>query len=160
MKTYSENGSSSNPTTIHQLVKLISTNALPSALRNNSFIVNEVPLSFQILTDENILATVLSRLLYSLINHSENGCIRITANEYDDVIFIHLKNTRFNNNEAIDSDLQHAQSYAKKMNGNVGLSRTAEKVNGIVFSFPNLHFSKKFGSNGLQNKSETISNQL
>jgi len=141
MNTVSEQGSPSSPKTIFQLVKLLAANALPSASRSNSFIVNEVPSSIQIIADENIMATVLSRLLYSLVNHSENSCIRITANEYDDIVFVHLKSTRSINNDAIDNDLQSAQSYAKKMNGNIGLNKDEAKVTGIVFSFPNMHFN-------------------
>ena len=158
MKTLSEQGLPPNPKTIHQLVKLIIANALPSALRNSSFIVNEVPEQFLVIADENILATVLSRLLYSLVNHSESSCIRLTAKEYDDIIFVQMKSTRGFDNEAIDSDLQQAQSYAKKMNGNIGLSRDEEKVTGIVFSFPNLHFSKSQEHPESQNKTETIPN--
>ena len=159
MKTLSEPATASSPVTIHQLVKLIATNALPSAARNSSFIVNEVPETFIIIADENILATVLSRLLYSLVNQAENSCIRVTANEYDDIIFVYMKSTRGINNHAIDNDLQQAQSYAKKMNGNVGLSRNEEKVTGIVFSFPNMDFNKSSKNPGSQNKTETISTE-
>ncbi len=158
MKNQSEYGVMPAPKTLHQLVKLLAANARPSALRTNSFIVNEVPNELMIITDENILATVLSRLLYSFVNHSENSCIRITANEYEDIIFVHMKSTRGFNNEAIDSDLQQAQSYAKKMNGNIGLSRDDNKVTGIVFSFPNLNFSKQNGSTGPHNWSEAMTN--
>ena len=160
MKTLSENGAISTPKTIHQLVRLIAANALPSAARNNSFIVNEVPESFMIIADENILATVLSRLLYSLVNHGENSCIRVTAKEYDDIIFVQMKSSRGLNNDAIDNDLQQAQSYAKKMNGNVGLSKDEEKITGIVFSFPNMDFSKSHGASGSQNKTKTVSNEF
>ncbi|MEP7165409.1 MAG: hypothetical protein ABI741_11985 [Ferruginibacter sp.] len=160
MKTLSETESASTPKTIHQLVRLIASNALPSAARNNSFIVNEVPETFQIITDENILATVLSRLLYSLVNHAENCCIRVTAKEYDDIIFVYMKSTRGFDNDAIDSDLQQAQAYAKKMNGNVGLSRDEEKVTGIVFSFPNMNFNKNNATHGPENKAEAVSNQF
>lgn len=129
--------------TIHQLVKLLAANARPSALRNCSFIVNDVPAEVAIYADENILATVLSRLLYSLVNTAENSCIRISAKEYDDIAFIYLRSTRGIDNNAIDTELQQAQAYAKKMNGNIGLSRDDEKVTGIVFSFPNIDFSRR-----------------
>jgi len=158
MKNQSEPLIASAPQTINQLIKLLAANALPSALRNKSFIVNDVPAEFNIVADENMLATVLSRLLYSLVNHSENSCIRITANEYDDIIFVHMKSTRGFDNNSIDSDLQQAQSYAKKMNGNIGLSREEGKVTGISFSFPNMDFGKKENSQGSQNKTEAISN--
>lgn len=147
MKTISAPGINSNPETIQHLVKLIATSALPSALRNNSFIVNDVPTDFKIIADENILATVLSRLLYCLVNHAENSCIRITAKEYDDIMFIHMKSNRGFSNEAVENDLQQAQSYAKKMNGNIGLNKDDDKITGIVFSFPNMSFSKKNESN-------------
>ncbi len=160
MKTLSEPASACTPKTIHQLVRLIAANALPSAARNNSFIVNEVPESFVIIADENILATVLSRLLYSLVNHGENACIRVTAKEYDDIIFVQMKSSRSFSNDAIDNNLQQAQSYAKKMNGNVGLSKDEEKITGIVFSFPNMNFSKKQEITGSQNKTETVSNEF
>lgn len=147
MKTLSVPEINSSPETIQHLVKLIATSALPSALRNNSFIVNDVPVEFKIIADENMLATVLSRLLYCLVNNAENSCIRISAKEYDDIMFIHMKSNRGIGNEAVENDLQHAQSYAKKMNGNIGLNKDEDKITGIVFSFPNLSFSKKKESN-------------
>lgn len=154
MNSSSEQGLPSSPKTIFQLVKLLAANALPSASRNNSFIVNEVPASIKMIADENMLATVLSRLLYSLVNHSENSCIRITANEYDDIVFVHLKSNRSINNDAIDNDLQSVQSYAKKMNGNIGLTKDEAKVTGIVFSFPNMHF----GPGEKQSRTEAFTN--
>ncbi len=158
MKNQSDYGVMPTPKTLHQLVKLLANNARPSALRSNSFIVNEVPNELMIITDENILATVLSRLLYCFVNNAENSCIRVTANDYDDIIFVNMKSTRGLNNEAIDSDLQQAQAYAKKMNGNVGLTKDDDKVNGIVFSFPNLNFANKKGSTGPHNWSEAMTN--
>ena len=71
-----------------------------------------------------------------------------------------MKSSRGFDNKVIDSDLQQAQSYAKKMNGNVGLSRDEEKITGIVFSFPNMNFSKSHGATGSQNKTEKVSNQF
>lgn len=143
MKTLSELEITASPKTINHLVKMIISNALPSALRNNSFIVNDVPADLKIIADENMLANIISKLLYCLVNQSENSCIRISAKEYDDIIFIHMKSTRSINNVAVNGDLQQAQAFAKKMNGNIGLNREDDKITGIVFSFPNMDFSKK-----------------
>ena len=157
MNLTQETGAAPDPKTIHQLVKLLASNARPSALRNNSFIVNEVPVEFRIIADENMLATILSRLLYCLVNHGENSCIRVTAKEYDDIIFVQMKSDHGFDNEAIESDLQQAQSYAKKMNGNIGLSKDDDKITGIIFSFPNMDFSKKSVGFAAQNTIQTVS---
>ncbi len=143
MKTLHEPEIAASPKTINHLAKMIVYNAMPSILRTNSFVVNDVPADLKIIADENMLATVLSRLLYCFVNQAESSCIRISANEYDDIIFVHMKSTRNINNDAINSDLQQAQAYAKKMNGNIGLNREDDKITGIVFSFPNMDFSKK-----------------
>ncbi len=142
MKTHTEPAITSNPKTINQLVKLIISNALPSVLRTNSFILNDVPADLNIIADKNMLATVLSRLLYCVVNNAESSCIRISAKEYDDIIFIHFKSSCGINNDSDNNDLQQAQAYAKKMNGNIGLDRELDKITGIVFSFPNMDFSK------------------
>jgi hypothetical protein len=143
--------------TIFQLVKIIAANARPSALRHNSFIVNDIPQELIIIADENILATVLSRLIYSLVNDAEDSCIRVTAREYDDIVFVQMKGAHGIDNATIENELQQAQAYAKKMNGNIGLSREDGKVTGIVFSFPNMHFNKNHHSPGSQNITEPIS---
>lgn len=158
MKTLLESQVLPVPKSLHQLVRLIATNALPSASRNNSFIVNEVPEGYQIIADENILATVLSRIMYSLVNHSVQCCIRISAKEYDDIIFVYMKNTRGFDHEVIDLDLQQVQSYAKKMNGNIGLSKDDDKITGIVFSFPNMNFNKNYENAESNNNSKSLSN--
>jgi len=126
------------PKTLDYLVNLLATSVLPTAVRRKSFIVNEVPHEFRIVADENMLASVLSGLLQTIVTHAENSCIRIAAKEYGNVILVHLKESGNFNNQAIANDLQQIQLLAKKLGGCVSISNRREENTTIAFSFPNL----------------------
>ena len=126
------------PKTLDYLVSLLATSVLPTAVRRKSFIVNEVPGEFYISADENMLASVLSSLLHTVVTHTENSCIRIAAKEYGNVILIHVKDSSNFNNYAVASDLQQIQALAKKMGGCVSITSRREENTIIAFSFPNM----------------------
>jgi hypothetical protein len=122
---------------LHQIVSSAVGNTLSTAVQRNSFIVNEVPKEFQISTDEKILATVLDILLNTVITNSKHSCIRIKAKEYDDVIFVSVRDNNSLGNYTDNSHLEEIKILAKKMNGNVTIQYVDEKVTTILLSFPN-----------------------
>jgi len=139
MKSHHPNSAlSTTPKTLDYLVGLLATSVLPTAVRRNSFIVNEIPGKFYIATDENMLASVLSSLLHTVVTHTENSCIRIAAKEYGNVILVHMKDSRNFNNYPVANDLQQIQALAKKMGGCVSISSRRDENTIIAFSFPNI----------------------
>ncbi len=141
MKTPLNSGNPAEPTTkktLDQLVSILAAGSLPAAVRRKSFIVNDVPRAMFISADENLLATVLGTILHTVINHTENSCIRIAANVFDDIVYVQMQDSCSFSSDAVAGDLQQVQTLAQKMGGHVSLNRKREKVTSIAFSFPNL----------------------
>lgn len=137
MKSQEDPTITSTPITLHRLVSLAVGNSMPTAVRRNSFIVNEVPREFQIKTDEKILATVLDSLLSTIISNTKHSCIRIKAKEYEDMIFVSVRDNNSLGNYAVDGNLEEVKLLAKKMNGSVKIESIDDKITTILLSFPN-----------------------
>ena len=126
-----------NPVALYLMVSRISASSIPSATRKNSFIINDVPADLQANTDENMLATVFGSLLNTVITHSENCCIRISAKLYGKVVLFQLKETHRLNNSALAGSLRQVQQLAEKFGGTVSISDNHDQATTIVFSFVN-----------------------
>ena len=122
---------------LDELVSLLASSALPAAVRKKSFIVNDVPEKLNIATDENMLASVLSSLLNTVVSHADNSCIRIGADIEGNNVLVNVKESS-NKYHSVDADLQQLQNLAQKMNGYVTVSDRLEKNVTIAFRFPNL----------------------
>src|SRR5690242_12015408 len=66
---------------LHQLVDKLVNNLSPVAVRNNTVIVNEASRQLAIVADEQLMASVVSGLIYSVISNAKDSNIRITAKE-------------------------------------------------------------------------------
>jgi hypothetical protein len=126
-----------NPVVLHLLVSRISASSLPSATRKNSFIINDVPDDLEANTDEHMLATVFGSLLNTVITHSENCCIRISAKLYGKVVLFHLRETSRLNSPAFAGNIRQVQQLAEKIGGTVSISNNRDAATTIVFSFVN-----------------------
>jgi hypothetical protein len=122
---------------LHVMVNRISASSLPSATRKNSFIINDIPPDLRAHTDENMLATVFGSLLNTVITHTENCCIRISAKLYGRVVILQLKETGRLNSHALAGNLRQVQQLAEKIGGTVSISNNSTEASTIVFSFVN-----------------------
>ena len=133
----SEEFTSPHTKSLDELVSLLANSALPAAVRKKSFIVNDVPEKLNIATDENMLASVLSSLLHTVVSHADNSCIRIGADVEGNNVQVNVKDSS-NNYHSVDADLQQVQMLAQKMSGYVSVSDRLEKSVTIAFRFPNM----------------------
>lgn len=126
-----------NPVALHIMVSRISATSLPTATRKNSFIINDVPADLQAMTDEHMLATIVGSLLNTVITHTENCCIRISAKLYGRVVLLQLKESHSGNGSAFAANLRQVQQLAEKIGGSVSVSNERHETTTIVFSFVN-----------------------
>lgn len=122
---------------LHKLVSMTAGNLIPTAVQRNSFIVNDIPRDFQIVTDEVILANILNCLLSTVVSHSKHSCIRISAKEYGDIIFVSVRDNGSFSDYTVSGNLEEANLLAKKMNGAVSIRDKQDKFTTILLSFPN-----------------------
>lgn len=123
---------------LDELVSLLAAGALPAAVKKKSFIVNDVPEKLFICADENLLATVLSSLLHTVVNHSDNSCIRIAAQENGGDVQVNIRDSCNVTDYSVAGDLLQVQELAQKLGGYVSITNRHEKNITIAFSFPNL----------------------
>ena len=126
------------PKNLHQLVGIIAGNSIREAVEKNSFIVNEVPHEFQIANNEKLLASILESLLATVVNISAGSCIRVRAKEYDDIMFLSVRDNSSLESYTANDKLEEAQVLARKINGSIRVERIDNKFTTISVTFPNL----------------------
>ena len=103
------------------------------AIQQNSLIVNDIFDEFTVNTDAQLLSTVISRLLGTVIGKSKDSCIRISAKSYHNVILFRI------NHQVIAGlnmyELKEIEAYAASLGGCITLNTQAKKGNAIIFSF-------------------------
>jgi len=106
-----------------------------TASRKHNVLVNDIPGNICIDADRQLLATVLSSLLSSVIGKARNSWIQLTAKVYSDVILLHIKDHNATPHYVVD---KHLRAMAGKMGGVVEVCSRRNNVTTIAFSFPNL----------------------
>lgn len=137
MKTQPDLSKTETSKNLHKLIGLVAGNTVAAAVKRNNFIVNDVPANFEIATDENNLAVVLNSLLSTVVSNTQHSCIRIEAKEYEDMMFVCVKDNSGFSNYDIDGNLKQVKLLAKNLNGTVTITNKEEKFTSILLSFPN-----------------------
>lgn len=125
------------PKNLHRMVSITASNLVKKSVEKRSFIVNEVPHEVLIETDEQVISTILNSLLATVIANSAFGCIRVKANEYDDIVCISIKDNGSLVNADFTDQMQEVQLLVKTLNGNVSIRSMENKFTTILLSFPN-----------------------
>ena len=68
-----------NRVSIYQLVSKLITSLQPLAVKRNNILLNDIPRDLSVNADQNTIAYVLSELVNSAVNSTENECIHIEA---------------------------------------------------------------------------------
>jgi signal transduction histidine kinase len=66
-------------TSVHQVVSQLITSLQPLAVRRNNVLLNDIPKDLSVSIDQNMLAYVLTHLVNSALESTENKCIHIEA---------------------------------------------------------------------------------
>ena len=124
--------------TLQQLVGCLMTSFLPVANRNNNHFENDIPDDVYIDTDMEMVASVLSGLIGSVVKHAKDSCIRLSAKIYGHVIIVHVKDHNSLNYQPVENKLKHLTPFAEKIGGAVGVTSQRHNVATFAFSFPNV----------------------
>ena len=122
---------------LHKLVEKVTESLAPAACRNKSHIINNVSEEIFLEICEDKVASILSRLLNIVLNHSENSCVRISAKTFNHIVLLHLKDDGCVNYDSISYSLTDMQKQAEKIGGFVGFTSYRNKLTTIAFSFTN-----------------------
>lgn len=128
-----------NHVRLHLLVNQLSISTMPEAIRKKSHVINEIPGELMIHTDASRLAAVLGQLLITMISHSHDSSIRISAKKYGKVILLHLKENSRLNSPAFATSLVEIQHLADRIGGNVSVTSYRNEVTTVALSFIDQH---------------------
>ena len=81
----------SKKTSVHQVVSQLITSLQPFAVRRNNLLLNDIPRDFAVDIDGNMLAYMLTQLVNSAVESTENRCIHIEAINSGDHTTIRVK---------------------------------------------------------------------
>ena len=123
---------------LHGLVTRIMTTVTPTASRNRSFLVNDVPDGLYFDADHHLVAAVLAGLFTTMTRYSSESCIRVSAKVCDNAVLLCVKDQHNTHAYTIASSLQQVQPVAEKIGGYVGVTSQRKNDATIVFRFPQL----------------------
>lgn len=133
--TYSEKPSVQSEVALHLMINQLSISVLPSAMRRQSVVVNDIPAALHVNTDAHKLAAVLGSLLNTVVGHSNNSYIRISAKTYGNVALLHIKDNCRLNSPAFACRLVEIQQLAERIGGSVGVTSYRNGITTVAFSF-------------------------
>jgi len=64
---------------VYQIVSKLIASLQPLAVKRNNILLNDIPRDLSVNADQNMIAYVLSGLVNSAVNSTENQCIHIEA---------------------------------------------------------------------------------
>ena len=109
-----------------------------TAVRHNSFFVNDIPDNILISADKNIVSSVVANLLRIVSRNADNSCIRVSAKEYHHVVLIQVKDNNTCNNYALNASLSQVQPLIGRIGGFIDINSQRQKSTTIAFSFSNM----------------------
>ncbi len=134
MKTTSATPSSRKP--LQYLVNKLAEQNLAAAEKAGSRIISQIDTAIQVDTRDIRLVTLIGELLETVVNHSRNGDIHITADRYLDVVILSIQERNNYNGYALSYSIQSYQPEVSVLGGHISINGAQQRVATISFSFP------------------------
>jgi nitrate/nitrite-specific signal transduction histidine kinase len=136
--TQASKASTQSQVALHLMINQLSVSTLPTAIRRENVVVNDIPAALYVHTDAHKLAAVIGSLLNTVIGHSKNSYIRVSAKSYGDVTLVHIKDNGRLNSPAFAGSLIEIQQLAERIGGSVSVTSYRNDVTTVALSFVNL----------------------
>ena len=108
----------------------------PLAVRQSSFIVNEVPADFRIMADEKTLSSLVHSMLSSVVSHSRNSCIRVSVKQFGNIILLKFRERK--GEIVFDMNRTNVMALTEKLGACIFMNDGRKKTNMLTLSFPNM----------------------
>ena len=102
---------------LRQLAGKLIAGMQTAAVRQHSFIVNDISPSIIVTTDENLLATVINNLLAVIVSRNTHSCIKVSAKPFSNTVLLHIKDQNKSLKETSQNDFKELQGLAAKIGG-------------------------------------------
>jgi signal transduction histidine kinase len=122
---------------LNQITGNLINNYVNQAAKHNSFFVNDIPRTLTVEFNQSWVRSVISNLLTTIVQHTRDTCIRLTARQYGYVLVLEVRESGSINGYAMACDLQESNAMAEKIGGCLSISVQDPMVT-VAFSFPDL----------------------
>ena len=128
---------SARNSTLYSLVDNLINEAAPLAVHNRNSVVNNVPMDVHIDANGAIVSSVLSKLFNTVIRHTQNCGILISAKVYGMVILVQVR-SKGNISPALPEDMGQVSLKAQKTGGVIEIIRYENKEASVAYCFLNV----------------------
>lgn len=104
------------------LVANVAQSILPTAVSRNSFFVNDIAADLQVSADKELLASLLSNLLQTAVSQTESDCIRISAFEQQQQVFLQVSENGRCYNAGIFQEMAQLIPMAATLGGTIAVN--------------------------------------
>jgi len=120
---------------LHAIVKRILENLKATAVERSSTLINDIPFTFMVETDKNILSSLLNIVLRNIIMQGRDCCYRLSARQYTNIVLLHVKDmgarTEFQNKFYTED----ANALCKTLGGCISLNEFHSHTRSLTFTF-------------------------
>jgi len=126
-----------SPSALQEIVNLVMNSLVPLATTRKSFLVNDIGPGIELHADKDMLALVVSDVLKTAIRHTENDCIRISAQTVSDSIYLNVRENGCRPYIAVAESMERIQPLAEKLGGFITVASSSHDGITVAFSFYN-----------------------
>lgn len=119
---------------LNRLVARLVAQMQPIAVKQQSFILNDVPGDFHVKADSNTLTMIVAALLNWVIGRTYKSCIRVSVKQINNTILIRVKDPSSLTNHSSEPFWQEMNLLAAKIGGCI-IENEIRKKSTITLSF-------------------------
>lgn len=110
----------------------------PVAVKQHSFLLNEIPADFMVTADEKILSSLVFSIFNGVVGSTWNSCIRVSAKKFGGIVLLKFRNR--NREIAYDTNRngQHIILLTEKLGASIFSSDSTLKTGALTLSFPTI----------------------
>src|SRR5688500_8710888 len=102
-------------TGLQELMAQLVQSLLPVATSNKSFFINDIPRQLQVSIDREMLASILSGVLSSVIIYARDSCIRLSVRMDGDRMLLQVRGSASSKVDAVAREIRRLQPITEKM---------------------------------------------
>jgi hypothetical protein len=127
----------SKDSSLYGIVNNLIHEAAPLAVDNRNYVVNNIPDDLCIETNSTVVSTVLNKLVNTVMRHTKNSVILISAKVYGMTILVQVK-SKGTISPALPEDMGYACMNAKKTGGIIEMIQCESEQASFAYCFLNV----------------------
>jgi len=122
---------------LHRIVTELIEDAAPVAINNRNSVINEIPDGLLVEANQGQVAGILKKMVNTVVRHTKNSGILISARVYGFVILVQVKTSGLISPHLVD-EMQPAAQKAERTGGVIELIHHQENQASVAYCFLNV----------------------